>query len=902
MTAPTYATTNKESTENHDRPANTDFLDEVVASIQGPGADPNGDWISAVDGTPLLAVTSHKLEPGYGLDRKTGTAPRWRWPCPSTLDVGGARATYRVLPLDAALAEVWTSDAHCVPYVVVGSDGRALAYQPRINKDGLAALRAAGFDVRITHAIGDVDNVPHVAWTEEMRTSSHPKLANLGGAAIWYETRKGLRILRPYTRWITPEEHEAGVHAAFLDELRQLWLAPDPACKDWTRHYRLPHVRRDGRDERPVRSALAGWSPFVPPRVEPMPVPNVVRLRPAIRRPGDASTIIERARTYIASIEVPACGHGRCDAALWKVALTAARGFDLDEAVAFDLVREWASASMHSGWTEATLKRKVSDAARSKLDAGYLLRDRERIHVRRTARSESPEMIAEDTAAEIDAILAARSSVASDGPTTSARLASASLGPSPDSTRNRPRTDLGNAERLIDRHGDELRYVPKWGKWLHWDGRRWVEDATCEVHRRAQETVRAIYEEATRESDPDLRKALALHAMRSEASSRIAAMIREAEARPGVAVDPGAFDEDPWLLNVENGVIDLRTGKLLAHDRARMVTKLAPATYEPDVTCPRWQRFLEEAQPDAEVRAYLQRHVGYGLTGVIREHAFPVHYGKGRNGKGTFVNTIQGMLGDYACDLPAESLMARRGEAHPTDRTILFGMRFASASETKENCSLDIPLVKRLTGGDPITARRMHEDFWTFFPTHKLVLLTNHKPVIRETKDAIWQRVHLVPWNVQFTGERQDTSLPEKLKAEAAGILAWAVRGCLEWQRIGLAPPEAVLAATATYREDEDLLGAFLIDRCVLGEVCNVGATDLFTAYKEWAEENNEPVLTQKKFGTALKERSEGFTQERDSKTGRAVWRGIRLGSGPSPQSGAALGVSSEDESPMRDV
>jgi putative DNA primase/helicase len=171
----------------------------------------------------------------------------------------------------------------------------------------------------------------------------------------------------------------------------------------------------------------------------------------------------------------------------------------------------------------------------------------------------------------------------------------------------------------------------------------------------------------------------------------------------------------------------------------------------------------------------------------------------------------------------------------------------------------------------------MHEDFWTFLPTHKLVLLTNHKPVIRETKDAIWMRVHLVPWLAMFTGSRQDTSLGDTLKAEASGILAWAVRGCLEWQRIGLAPPEAVLAATQQYREDEDLLGAFLTDHCVLGEACTVGATDLFVAYKEWAEENNEPALTQKKFGTALKERGEGFTQERDSKTGRATWRGLRL-------------------------
>lgn len=389
--------------KNRERADSDETLDEILSS-QPESAEASADWLTVPDGTPLLAVAASKLEAGYGFESVSGDPPPpWRWPCFTSIDAGAARAVYRATELEDALAEVWTSDAHCVPYVVIGADGRPLAMQPRIKKDGLPALRSAGFDVRITAAVADVDNVPHVPWTVVTRADSAPKLKRLDGTAIWYESRKGLRVLRPYARWVTPEEHEGGVHAAFIEELKVLGLLPDPACRDWTRHYRLPFVCREGVDDRPARASFTSWTPFVPPQVkQPRPPAPVVRLRPATKR-ADGSPVVERARAYVTRIGVPACGTGTCDATLWRVALTAARGFDLDESDAVRLVTEWASRSSHREWSEEVFRRKVRDAARSTLEPGYLLAER---HALKQEHLEVPSLVTEDISAALDAVTA----------------------------------------------------------------------------------------------------------------------------------------------------------------------------------------------------------------------------------------------------------------------------------------------------------------------------------------------------------------------------------------------------------------------------------------------------------------------------------------------------------------
>jgi len=232
-------------------------------------------------------------------------------------------------------------------------------------------------------------------------------------------------------------------------------------------------------------------------------------------------------------------------------------------------------------------------------------------------------------------------------------------------------TDYGNAERLVAAHGQDLRYCGALG-WLAWDGTRWARDETREAIRRAKRTIRALYAEAAKLAD-DRRKALVEHALRSEKHARLQAMVASAESEPGIAARFADFDAAPWLLNVRNGTLDLRTGQLRAHRREDLLTKLAPVAYDPDATCPRWDAFLARVQPDPEVRAFLDRLAGYALTGVIREHVLPIHYGSGRNGKGTWTDTLLAVLGDYAKQIPTELLMVRQGEAHPTERATLLG-------------------------------------------------------------------------------------------------------------------------------------------------------------------------------------------------------------------------------------
>jgi putative DNA primase/helicase len=443
---------------------------------------------------------------------------------------------------------------------------------------------------------------------------------------------------------------------------------------------------------------------------------------------------------------------------------------------------------------------------------------------------------------------------------------------------DRPLTDYGNAERLVAWHGEDLRFSKAFG-WQVWDGRRWLRDETEEIVRRAKRTIRAMRKQVREfPGDP---KTFLDHVNASERVERVNAMIKLAQSEPRIAVPANVFDRDPWLLNVENGTIELRTGVLREHRREDLITKLAPVAYDVNATCPRWDRFLIEVQPEFETRAYLSRLAGYATTAVIREHVLPVFYGRGRNGKGVYTNTLQHVLGDYATTIPVELLMAKQNDAHPTERMTLLGCRLAVASETEQNRQLATAMVKQLTGGDPITGRYMRRDYVTFQPTHKLMLATNNRPVIRETKDAIWDRVHLIPWAARFVGKQQDKTLGDKLKAEASGILQRLVEGCLEWQRIGLDPPPAVVAATAQYRVDMDAIGDFIAERCFLEPDARVSRAELRNSYEAWCMEVGEKFpLGAKAFAEALRERElveVPSLRVPGRKTPVRGWQGIRL-------------------------
>jgi putative DNA primase/helicase len=434
-------------------------------------------------------------------------------------------------------------------------------------------------------------------------------------------------------------------------------------------------------------------------------------------------------------------------------------------------------------------------------------------------------------------------------------------------------TDLGNAERLASRHGRDLRFCDPWGKWLVWDGQRWKQDDLREIDRRANETVRAIYHAAGSAPDPDRRAALGKWAGRSEATARRRAMIDDARALPPIPILPDALDADPWLLAVANGTVDLRTGELCAHRRRDLITKLAPVTYDPDARAPAWAAFLERVfAGDGELIGFLRRAVGYSLTGQTGEQVFFILHGTGANGKSTLLEALGAMLGDYGAKTPTETLLIKRSAGISNDVARLRGARLVTAVEAEDGQRLAESLVKQLTGGDTITARFLYQEAFEFAPTFKLWLATNHKPTIRGTDYAIWRRIRLIPFAVTIPEKEQDRTLPDKLKAELPGILAWAVRGCLEWQREGLGLPEAVKAATAAYQVEQDTLAAWLDACCILSPTATARAGQLYKNYRAWAEENGERPMTGHKFGRTLTER--GFDKYKD----RAGWAYVGLG------------------------
>jgi putative DNA primase/helicase len=395
------------------------------------------------------------------------------------------------------------------------------------------------------------------------------------------------------------------------------------------------------------------------------------------------------------------------------------------------------------------------------------------------------------------------------------------------------------------------------------------------IVRLAKDAARAIFEEAKEVPDEAAAKRLGKWAGDSLSESKLRAMISLAQSEPGVPILPEEMDTSKDLLNVLNGTIDLRTGELREHRREDLITKLAPVEYRPDAKAPTWARTLERVLPAPEVRAFFKRLCGYALTGSVSEQVLPVLYGTGANGKSTVLNALLAVLGDYGMQAAPDLLVAKKG-SHPTELADLFGMRFVASIEVEDGSRLAESLVKQLTGGDRVKARRMRQDFWEFEPTHKVLMACNHKPQVRGTDNAIWRRIRLVPFTETIPHAEQDGNLPNKLRAEAAGILAWAVEGCLEWRREGLQAPEEVRQATGAYRAEMDVLGAFLHECCELGAGHNEAAKDLYAAYSRWCEEGGERPETKRKFGSRLTERG-GFERYRGGSDGGHRWRGAQL-------------------------
>lgn len=429
--------------------------------------------------------------------------------------------------------------------------------------------------------------------------------------------------------------------------------------------------------------------------------------------------------------------------------------------------------------------------------------------------------------------------------------------------------DEAIALRFAELHANDLRYVAALGRWLRWDARCWRFDDTLAAYDLVRKTCRTAAAECNKEK---VATVLA-------SANTVSAVERLARSDRRLAATVDQWDVDPWLLNTQSGIVDLRTGKLSPHRAAAYMTKITAVAADAVCPTPTWIAFLERlSDGNAELVAFLQRMVGYCLTGLTSEHALFFVYGLGANGKSTFINAVTTIVGDYHRTAPIETFTASSAERHPTDLAGLRGARLVTSVETEEGRRWAESKIKALTGGDKITARFMRQDFFEYEPKFKLMIAGNHKPGLRSVDEAIRRRLNLIPFTVTIPSEERDPDLAQKLKVERPGILAWMIRGCLAWQREGLTAPAAVTSATDAYLDAEDAVATWLTERCEEENGAVERSGGLFASWKDWAEKAGEPAGSQKKLSQKLEDR--GFEKGHDRHGSYFV--GLRLrGAGP---------------------
>jgi putative DNA primase/helicase len=425
------------------------------------------------------------------------------------------------------------------------------------------------------------------------------------------------------------------------------------------------------------------------------------------------------------------------------------------------------------------------------------------------------------------------------------------------------------ALRFTDRHRDRLRHVAAWSRWLVWDGCRWAPDDTMRVLNLSRLVCREASAEAIIVESEKV-------ATRVGSASTVAAVVRLAAADPVHARRSDEWDADQWSLNTPGGIVDLKTGAVRPSDPTAGCTKITAVA--PSGECPTWMQFLEDVTArDTDVMDYLQRVIGYCLTGSITEHALFFVHGPGGNGKGVFLNTVQAILGDYATVASMDTFTATPNDRHPADMAMLRGARLVTAQETEEGRRWAESKLKALTGGDPITARFMRQNFFTFHPNFKLFVVGNHRPAIRNVDEAMRRRLHLIPFT--YKPPSPDRGLFDRMKDEWPGILRWAIEGCLHWQRIGLNPPGAVLSATAEYFETEDAIGRWIEDQCDRDPTKQTAVSALFADWQAWAGATGEFAGTLKRFSTDVERRGFERVKQRDGN----AFRGLTLRDGIRP-------------------
>ncbi|GEO13537.1 phage/plasmid primase P4 [Microvirga aerophila] len=425
-----------------------------------------------------------------------------------------------------------------------------------------------------------------------------------------------------------------------------------------------------------------------------------------------------------------------------------------------------------------------------------------------------------------------------------------------------PFTEDGLALQFAEQHAHDLRFVASWSKWLIWTGTHWRPDDTLlAVH-----LVRKVCREAAAKcGDPRAANALA-------SAKAVSAVERLARADRRLAAAPEQWDRDPWLLNTPGGLVDLRTQETRQARPTDYVTKITAVA--PCGSCPRWHQFLDRiTDGDRGLQDFLQRMCGYALTGSTEEQALFFLFGKGANGKSVFINAVAGILGSYHKTAAVETFVATTTDQHPTGLAGLQGARLVTAIETEEGRPWAESRIKSLTGGDRITARRMRQDWFEYDPQFKLLIGGNHMPSLRSVDEAISRRFNLLPFTVTIPPRERDGRLPEVLKAEWSGILAWMIEGCLRWQQNGLRPSAAILEATQAYLAAEDTVAHWIDEACVQDAGAITALSTLFTSWKMWAEQNGEPPGSPKKLSQNLEARRFERCRTRNGSS----FRGLRI-------------------------
>lgn len=432
--------------------------------------------------------------------------------------------------------------------------------------------------------------------------------------------------------------------------------------------------------------------------------------------------------------------------------------------------------------------------------------------------------------------------------------------------------DTGNAERFNDRFGDVLRFNYTNKNFSYYDGRRWNGDDTGIINRLCDEVVEMMKEEHHLYTDDEnVEKSFIKHVQKSRSSKSKKDMIKELQHR--IPITPADFDRNKNIFNTPNGILNLRTGELADHDPKAYISKISTVECIEKSDCPVWIKFLDDIfLGDSELIRYIQKAIGYSLTGSTEEQCAFFCYGNGRNGKSTFLDAISDIMGDYACNIQPETIMVKQGpQGANSDVARLKGARFVTTVEPNEGVRLNEGLLKQLTGGDKVTARFLYGSEFEFTPEFKLWMGTNHKPIIRGGDLGIWRRIHLIPFAARIEENQIDKQLKYKLKTEYPAILKWAVDGALLWQREGLELPDAVKQAVNEYKSEMDVIAAFVEDE-IIETAGETRASDVYHKYSEWANENNQYKMSSTKFGTEFGKKYEKF-RKRDG----FYYRGITL-------------------------